>query len=167
MFELKFDVLVVIPERRARQTFHVLKDEGLRLTLPNRSDGLWKHVTCVGMGAMLASNREWLAGRSAGHELYLAGILPKVDIADIAVNEGPIHDRWKIALLVLPDRVAAIRIPLDDTSGPKACLVKTNSKPSSPRENFYRLHSRNALSLPTNASSSRSSHSQTTSTSQP
>jgi hypothetical protein len=134
MLHLKADILEIISKSGARQSFHVLKNEGPRTDLSHGADGFGEHVPRVRMRAVLAAKRERLAWGATGNEVNPALEGLKILGADIALDEGPIVYMGTPAVLVFADGVAAVVIPFDHLQRRKASLMQTDSKSSRSRE---------------------------------
>lgn len=79
---------------------------------------------------MLAPERERLARRPSGNEVQLPFKRAEIDLAHIALSQRPVEHVGILSVLVLPDRVAAKRISLDNAHGKEAGFVKSDSQPA-------------------------------------
>nr|WP_051935614.1 hypothetical protein [Deinococcus sp. YIM 77859] len=113
VLELQADVLEVVPEGLAREALDVLEDEGAGSRLADGADGLREHVAGVVVPGVLPANAEWLAGRTAGHEVH-ALVTIEAQVAYVTLNDRPVTDDGEAAFLVFADCLAGVAVPLGD-----------------------------------------------------
>jgi hypothetical protein len=112
--ELKQDIGEIIRERRPGQTSHILEDKGTRPSDPNAINGGGKHVSIIQESSMLASERERLAGRTAGYQIDSLEC-GEIEFPDITLNNlRPLTNGIYAALTILTKRGARVEVPFDD-----------------------------------------------------
>lgn len=114
MRHLQSDVFDVVHEGLACQALHVLEDEGFRPGFAKDANGLGKHVARIGVGIVLAADRERLTRRPARHEFDAPLVALEIDIANVPGRQRPARDGLDASRAVAPNGFAAIAVPLDD-----------------------------------------------------
>ena len=141
MLQLQMDVVAIGREARAHQPLDVLEDEGARHRFPDDAHRLRPHIAIVEEGAVLAAQREGLAGRAARHEVDRASMVGEGQGPDIALDgRRPMRQRACLAGAVLADRVATPAVPFDDRRWLEARPAHAHGEAAGAGEKFDRDH---------------------------
>jgi hypothetical protein len=91
----------------------------------------------ISVSTMFPSQRKWLAWRTSAHEINLAFIRPKINLADITFDRfRPLRDRIGLVQPISADRVATPAIPFDHFDGEEPRLTQSHAQSACPREEF-------------------------------
>ncbi len=83
-------IIIIVRKILTKQSLNIFKHEGKRLNLSNSPYRLRKHISMIVAASVLSSKRKWLARRASTDQHCSIRVLPKVVLADIALNDFPV-----------------------------------------------------------------------------
>src|SRR4051794_15678661 len=100
--ELALDVVEIWPERRAKQTTHVLADNGLGLHLANRPEHVWEAVTLILVPFGDSAETERLTRWPARKDVH-----PSLEVLKVHLTNVTNQERWTLIQIWNWRKVAA------------------------------------------------------------
>lgn len=111
--ELEHNVAEVLGKSLTGQTFHILKNKHFRFCFPDHPRCLGKEVTSVCHRAMLASDGERLARRTAGNKIDPAFPAREILAMNVTFDQRPVPNEFVASSLVGADCLTGIVVELE------------------------------------------------------